>query len=787
MSSEPTTTERVRALLFATVIVLSIVGGSVAVTASATAGFDTNDSERNETETRSHTGAATATPQRVGVTAGAAGQAPIETADGGPASLRFAEDEPHGFPTDGTATLSLPESSGVTFDLEGSSVSVVGDNATVTGTELSEHELSINVDIENGTESAIAVDGLRFVAEPEATAVDATWTFGDATGTTTIEPERMAVSGFESVLPRGADGTPENGTDFSLQPDQQDARTNGFHADGEFVGVFITEEYDDRISFDRSAMEDIEIQTSSRCNRDALAETVGARNAYIQDGVFFFKVYCELNYDDYVLLRNLQFNVSGGTVEETLDFDTTIDVKYDPVNNTDSARVKADGDDQLAVRSPTIETSTTAVESGGNATAGDEPMSVTVSDDHGGMVADGTRLTLSLTDGGVAFNASQRLDVSSDSDSFTATVDKVSSDSIVLEVDGDSSAGDSVTIQGANGTGLLFDVGSEATDTDLRVTTNSGGDDVTQRAGSVEVIDSEAGTEPDEGDGEDNGTSSDPPEDDDDTDETNGNDSEQDNDTSDSPEETSGSDSAGGSSGGVDGSSGGASTGEDSDNNVTVTESQPIEDVAPDQPGTTVEFDVGMLDSITFVDGASGTATVSVHETLPDGVPDIDGTTIQAMTIDVPESLEDQSAAVSMAADVAAFDGDPERVEVVHYDEGAGGWDSLETTVEEREGGELLFEATTPGFSLFAVQMTEEPTAAPTSTDSGRTETTDSPEETATPTAAPGGEDTDDDGLIGEAASVTGSLDTKVLLGTAILGVLVVVSGIRLYRRNDSL
>ena len=837
MRTEPKTSERVRSLLLVAVVICALVGGSVAVAGAATATIDTTsttddttsdgtDTETNTTdtddgterETRTHSGEATAGPDSVGVTAGAAGQAPIATADAGPAPLRFAEDEANGFPADGTVTLTLPDDGSVRFDTGASSVSVTVTNGTVSGTTLSERELSFAVDTENGTESEITVEGLRFVAAAEATAVDATWTFGTASGTTTVEPERMTAAGFGSVVPRGAHGAPEDGTGFSLQPDQGEARTNGFHADSEFVGVFISEAYSDRLSFDRSSVEDLEIRTSNRCRGDNLVGTSGARNVYVQDGVLFFKVYCQLNHDDYLTVQNVRFNTTGSTADEVPDFDAALEVKYDPVNNTDSTRVAADGDNQLAVRSPTVEGANTTVQRGANDTAGDEPVSVTVTDDHGGMVADGSQLTFSLTGGdSVSFNESQTVEAVSGSDSFTATVAEVTPDSIVLDVDGESAAGDSLTIRGANESSLAFDVGENASDTDLTVTTNAGGDDVTQRAGSVLVGGSDSGA--DEGDEEDSGgddggdgddgEGDDGSEDGDDGEGDRDDGTDEDESSNDSDDNTGdgtdgtdntdgdsgpsdGSDDSAPSSGGGGGGSGGApadDSGDESDtaDDAAATATQPIEDAAPDQPGTTVEFDIGMLDSITFAEGASGNVTVTVHDGLPEGVPATPGTMIRAMTIDVPEELENESATITMATDADALDADPERITMGHYDDADSEWDTLETTASESDG-EMTFEATTPGFSLFAVQTTPTSTATPTPSEIEGTATpTDADSETPTPTAAPSGDDTGGDGIVDEAASLTGSLGTSVLLGTAIAALLLVVSGIRLYRRNDSL
>ncbi|MCY4730341.1 PGF-pre-PGF domain-containing protein [Natronomonas gomsonensis] len=847
MRTESITAERVRSLLLVAVMICALVGGSVAVAGSATADFDTSSefttddtssdgtdstenttesAETTENESRTHTGEATAGPDSVGVTAGADEQPAIATPDAGPATLRFTEDEANGFPADGTATLALPEDGGVTFDTEASSVSVTATNATVSETTLSERKLSIAVDTDDGVESEIAVDGLRFVATSDAAAVEATWSFGDATGATTVQPERMTAAGFGSVVPRGVDGGPDGGTGFSLQPDPQNARTNGFHERGEFVGVFIDEAYADRLTFDRSSVDDLEIRTSSQCRRDNFAETTGTRNAYVQGNVLFFRVYCQLDHDDYLTVQNVRFNTTGATADESPDFDAALDVKYDPVNNTDSTRVTADGDDRLSVRSPTVEGATTSVERGTNATTGDQPVSVTVADEHGGLVADGSQLTVSLTGGdGVSFNDSQSVEVVSESDSFTATVADVTPDSLVLDVDGDSSAGDSLTIQGANESGLTFDVGENASDANLTATTNAGGDDVTQSAGSVSVGGSDSGTdEGDEGEDEDSsgddgggedgigdGDDGDSDGDGEDGENDDGEDGEEDssNDSDDNtgdgtddgtenadddsgPSGGSG-DSPPSSGGGGGGGGGGGAPADDStddstaDDNAAATATQPIEDAAPDQPGTTVEFDIGMLDSITFAEGASGNVTVTVHEELPEGVPATPGTMIRAMSIDVPEELENESATITMSADADSLDADPERVALDHYDDGDGEWDTLETTVSESESGESTFEATTPGFSLFAVQTTQ-PTPTPTTSGTEGTATpADTETETPTPTAAPSGDDAGGDGPLNEAAGFTQSMGTSVLLGTAIAALLLVVSGIRLYRRNDSL
>ena len=196
--------------------------------------------------------AGSADPASVGVTAGATNQTAIETAGEGPATLQFTENEPGDFPDNGTAHLTLPDDAGVTFDIANSSAVASGDNASATVTNVSATAVTIQVNSTDDANSSLRLEGLRFTVAAAASPANATWTFGNTSGATTVEPERLVFDGFDDDVPRGTAKVPEDETEIVVRaPD--DARSTGFHESRDVIAIVIPDEYVDDVVFNTSS------------------------------------------------------------------------------------------------------------------------------------------------------------------------------------------------------------------------------------------------------------------------------------------------------------------------------------------------------------------------------------------------------------------------------------------------------------------------------------------------------------------------------------------------------
>ncbi|WP_172977342.1 PGF-pre-PGF domain-containing protein [Halosegnis longus] len=147
--------------------------------------------------------------------------------------------------------------------------------------------------------------------------------------------------------------------------------------------------------------------------------------------------------------------------------------------------------------------------------------------------------------------------------------------------------------------------------------------------------------------------------------------------------------------------------------------SAPIEDTDPNTPGVNVGFSGGetSVTAITFdneeVEG-SGTVTVSERAAPPEEFSQPPGASVRVSDITVPDSVTDQSATLQFTLPNVALDGAGSELTVVRYDEADDAWEELETTVNPT-GDQIVVEATTPGFSTFAVVDPTRP-ATPTAT-----------------------------------------------------------------------
>jgi hypothetical protein len=472
MSSEPSPNERTQVVLLAAVVALSLVAGAGVIAGQTAA---QSDSDTN-------TGEASATPGSVGVTAGAANQTPIAEDGGGSAALNFTEDALGGFPANGTATLSLPSDGDVSFDTANSSVSVVAQGATVGNVTLRERTVEIEVEsTDNGTNSVLSVSGLRFVTGGNASVVEATWSFGNAEGVTRVEPERLETTGFGDVLERGAHDVPDDGTGFVIDaPD--DARTEGFHAEDEFISVTVPEAHAGRLSFNESVLDDIVVEADGGdCGGflDIGISLGGNPETQADDDMLLIDPGCEIGSDEYVTVENLRFDVAGAEAGDAVDVDVDLNVESTPVGAAENATVA--GENDLRLRGPTVDVGTTTIETNETATAGDVPLKINVADEHGSMIGAGTQVTVEVNGTGVTFNESQTFEaVSVAGDTAPPTVVNATATSITLEVGSETAAGDEFRVQREGGNGILFDVAEGAGNASFDVTTTPGGEDVTQ-------------------------------------------------------------------------------------------------------------------------------------------------------------------------------------------------------------------------------------------------------------------------------------------------------------------
>jgi PGF-pre-PGF domain-containing protein len=218
---------------------------------------------------------------------------------------------------------------------------------------------------------------------------------------------------------------------------------------------------------------------------------------------------------------------------------------------------------------------------------------------------------------------------------------------------------------------------------------------------------------------------------------------------------------------GGNGGGGGAGVSTDGLTQSSATETVTIED------GTAI-FTDSHVSRIDFESDIDGEATVEDFDSLPTGVREPDGYVVAA-DISVPESVEDEPATIRFTVSSNRISGPPEDVRLLHYT--GEEWETLSTEhVGGSSGGELVFEAETPGFSLFAVTVVDRETA----------ETTDP---TATPNSTASGDETE----TAEADAPTDTeseevaTDEQASLGVSpwLLGVALVISslaGVTLYR-----
>jgi PGF-pre-PGF domain-containing protein len=357
----------------------------------------------------------------------------------------------------------------------------------------------------------------------------------------------------------------------------------------------------------------------------------------------------------------------------------------------------------------------------------------------------------------------------------------VSEGAIVVSVDENASAtaaGDSILIESADGDGIRFDT-SDAADGDaaaFSIQTNAGDAPVVQSTGAVAAV----GERPDNG--SEDGSDKEGDDDEDDEEDVDEDDEIDEDEGDERDNETVGSGPGGGSGSGA-GSGNNPDTDDGTSQNETSAESanessveppagavafdaQQIADTAPGQEGVRVDFENVSVDSITFVAGADGQATIAQMDELPDDVPGTPGELLMAMEISVPENISDEQATIRFTLDESQLDAageSPESIRLGHYTD--GGWETSQPELVGSEGGEYVYESEVPGFSLYAVYAEES------------TEQTDS-ETTATAT---------EDEPVGERAGLIDSPITAAFGFVGLLALVLTIAGARMYQQNDSL
>lgn len=426
-----------------------------------------------------------ADPASVGITAGAAGQAPVATVGEGPATLNFTESEPGAFPDNGTARLTLEAGDGVAFDTDATSASATADGGNVSVASVGEETVTVQVSStdENAT-TTLHLDGVRFESGSNASTVDATWSYGEESAATTVRPEYLAATGFGDDVPRGADGAGGGAFVYVEAPD--DTRTEGFVAATDEVGIRIPDEHQADLSFDTSA--ELEVYTErGDCGLPVLSDPIEETH-WVEENVILVELSCEIGQEEYLRVEGVGFNVSGADAAAPAEFASQLEVDYQPVNMTDQPTI--DGGDPVEAHAPVVSAGSTTVETNVTNTTGDDAVTVSLEDDVGGLLGDGTRITVALQDSGVTFNESQTFDaIAVSGDTPGPTVVSANATAVVLEVDGPTQAGDEFRLQRAGGGNITFDVAPDASDAAIEVTTTPGAEDVTQVTGTVVGVD----------------------------------------------------------------------------------------------------------------------------------------------------------------------------------------------------------------------------------------------------------------------------------------------------------
>ena len=154
----------------------------------------------------------------------------------------------------------------------------------------------------------------------------------------------------------------------------------------------------------------------------------------------------------------------------------------------------------------------------------------------------------------------------------------------------------------------------------------------------------------------------------------------------------------------------------DADSNASDDDREPVEvknETSRPMPrgpsnGTVVmSFDGVSVSTVTFDGNAPGEVTVAELTGVPADVEPPEGQQLSVVRMSVPDELADSEAKITFRIPVETLEeaGVPnDDVWLAHYDDETGEWERLETSVVRQNDDEVLYAATTPGFSLFAIQ-----------------------------------------------------------------------------------
>lgn len=167
---------------------------------------------------------------------------------------------------------------------------------------------------------------------------------------------------------------------------------------------------------------------------------------------------------------------------------------------------------------------------------------------------------------------------------------------------------------------------------------------------------------------------------------------------------------------------------------------QPMPSRSPREGTILLSFDEVPVSTISFHRNAPGNVTVSVLGRLPSTTAEPPGDRLTQFRIGVPGALRDSPAEIIFSVEVASLEasGIPnDAVWLTHYDDEADEWERIETAVAHETETEVVYRATTPGFSLFAVRgdsaqyRRSTPTEGPDGTDVQPADAIDADEEPA--------------------------------------------------------
>lgn len=146
----------------------------------------------------------------------------------------------------------------------------------------------------------------------------------------------------------------------------------------------------------------------------------------------------------------------------------------------------------------------------------------------------------------------------------------------------------------------------------------------------------------------------------------------------------------------------------------------PVSDWNPDELGVQVPVeDSGTaVTSVTVAEPTAGNVFVADLREAPEGVPAPPEEPLSVVSVEVPEAVADDPGRVQITLDDPPDGIPPESLRVSRYAEESKTWQRLDTAVSRR-GTSVVLTGDTPGFSIFAVVVTEpQPTETmPSSTD----------------------------------------------------------------------